>query len=361
MLPLLVLMACTDAPPATTPPTSTPVAPAPPLDDAWTGDPSLEGVEAWEEDGERRARTAGQGRLGAPAPTGEVLTLDGGRFSLDRGTRGRPLYIKFWATWCAPCLAQMPAFKELAGRMEGRVDVLAVNVGLSDPESAVRAYARRHALPMPVTIDDGRLARAFGLTVTPQHVLVGRDGRIAWVGHKHGPELEEALARLLDSPAEAVAAPPPLDPPTPVRLGEAVGSLPLGEAPAVDLGAEGVRRGLLFLAPWCESYLAETRPTVAGACKAAREKVEARPPGENWVIVAHGLWTQASEVEEFRTQHALRTPIVLDPSGVAFDRFGVRELPAIAIVDAEGRLAWRGSGPELDLDAAFAALGAPPP
>lgn len=128
-------------------------------------------------DGQKRAETAGRELLGTPAPALSFKTIDGKRVDLATFYGRRPVYLKFWATWCVPCRQQMPAFEADYARFGGRIETFAVNTGFNDDLAAVRAYRTELALAMPIAIDDGRLARAFNLRVTPQHVVVGRDGR----------------------------------------------------------------------------------------------------------------------------------------------------------------------------------------
>src|SRR5260370_36991550 len=70
---------------------------------------------------------------------------------------------------------------------------MAVNSGFNDPIGDVRDYRRKMGLTMPIVVDDGRLAAALHLRVTPQHIVIGRDGRIQYVGHLADARLDAAL------------------------------------------------------------------------------------------------------------------------------------------------------------------------
>ncbi len=72
--------------------------------------------------------------------------------------------------------------------------VIAVNTNFNETPEGVAAFRKKFGLKMPIVMDDGRLAEAFHLRVTPQHVVIARDGRIAYVGHLVSPALEAALA-----------------------------------------------------------------------------------------------------------------------------------------------------------------------
>ena len=61
--------------------------------------------------GQERAEAAGSGLLGAPAPALVVRTIDGHTIDLAELYSKQAVYLKFWATWCGPCRAQMPHFE----------------------------------------------------------------------------------------------------------------------------------------------------------------------------------------------------------------------------------------------------------
>ena len=101
---------------------------------------------------------------------------------------------------------------------------------------------------------------------------------------------------------------------------------------------------LVFLSPWCESYLAESRPARAAACRRAREQVAALAAGGGaveWLGIASGLWATREDLDEYRAKHAVAVPLALDDSGDLFRAFGVRDVPEVLVVDAHGRIVRR--------------------
>ena len=156
--------------------------------------------------GEELARThaASPGQL---APDATLDTVDGKRIELGEFYGRKPVYLKFWATWCVPCRRQMPHFEAAWQRYHERIAVVAVNLGLNDDVGDVREYLDKTKLSMPVAIDSGGdLATAFGVVVTPLHVLIDADGRIAYVGHEAGTDLDRALDALSRSTPSPQAA-----------------------------------------------------------------------------------------------------------------------------------------------------------
>lgn len=133
---------------------------------------------------ELAAQTEG-GLLYRPWPRGratpglDLPAWEGGRWSLAR-SRGRVVVLNFWASWCPPCVTELPSLELLAARHESDgVEVLAVN--FRETDAAVRRFLERQPLTLPVLRDaDGAAAKAFGVRVFPTTVVVGRDGRAAF-------------------------------------------------------------------------------------------------------------------------------------------------------------------------------------
>ena len=311
------------------------------------------------ESGQGRALEAGRALVGKPAPAAVLRTIDGDTIDLSTIYGRKPVYLKFWATWCIPCREQMPGFKADHEKFRDRIVTLAVNTGFNDSDAAVRDYRREHGLSMPIAMDDGSLGAALNLRVTPQHVVVGRDGRILYVGHLDDDRLDAALRQAVaQAPAgiasvAVAAAPASLDP----ALARVAG-FPLS-------GPVGDRRPrvLVFFSPWCESYYQESRPELSEACRRTRMDVKrlAGTVDARWLGIASGLWTSAKDFNDYESdKDAYRIPLHLDSSGAAFRAYGVRDVPTVIILDAEGRIARRLGPNDRDLSAAVRAASTGP-
>ncbi len=119
----------------------------------------------------------GGGSGGAAAPRLALRTPAGESVDLAR-LRGRVVLVNFWATWCAPCVDEMPALARLRERLAGRgFELLAVNQGES-PER-VAAFLRRTGLDLVVLLDrDKSAADAWGVRALPTTFVVDATGRI---------------------------------------------------------------------------------------------------------------------------------------------------------------------------------------
>ncbi len=316
---------------------------------AWMGNPPQAATS-----GQQLAQDAGRSLIGKPAPRLVLTTIDGATIDLGRLYGRQAVYLKFWATWCVPCREQMPHFERTYETAGADLAVIAVNSGFNDPIGDVRDYRHKMGLTMPIVVDDGRLAAALHLRVTPQHIVIGRDGRIQYVGHLADARLDAALrAARTSAPRGAeddahAAAPATVQP----QLGRlAVGAqLPSESAKTIDgrrfrfLDAHDTRHTVLvFLSPWCESYLETTRPAASANCRRMREEVTAVAGEGNarWLGVASGLWATPPDLKEYRLKYHVDIPLALDESGALFRTFNVSEVPVVIVADGSGRIVRR--------------------
>lgn len=309
--------------------------------------------------GQDMAERAGQPLVGQPAPRVVLKTIDGASIDLATLYGKKAVYLKYWATWCVPCREQMPHFEKTYEHAGSDLAVIAINAGFTDTVQDVRATRREFGLKMPITIDDGHLAAAFHFRVTPTHVVIGRDGRVLYVGHLADERLEKALTAARAAPPAPVAS-PAAAPSRPARseLRETLLRAPLAtlDGPSFDFRTPPSRVVAVFLSPWCESYLSKSRPAVAARCRQMRERTEAlaAEPGFRFMGIASGLWATPADLREYRDQHHVAMPLVLDESGELFRAFGVRDVPTAIVLDA-GRVRRVLTTPSLASDAAFKA------
>lgn len=118
---------------------------------------------------------------GETAPAFSARSLDGeGTVSLA-AHRGKVVYLDFWASWCAPCQAALPALEQLRKEFPAdQFQVIAVNVD-TDPEKALRLLAK-HKIGYPSAADpEGVLPQTFGLKTMPTSYLIDRAGVVRLV------------------------------------------------------------------------------------------------------------------------------------------------------------------------------------
>lgn len=133
--------------------------------------------------------------VGDALPDFSVQCVDGSSFSLS-GQRGKVVVINLWATWCTPCVRELPNFDRLLRERGDAVAVLALH---SPPVTAdVAAYLADYSYSMPFAVDeDGSLSAKLGAsTVLPQTIILSPDGVVTY--NQAGSLSYEELCALTD-------------------------------------------------------------------------------------------------------------------------------------------------------------------
>ncbi|MYA06748.1 MAG: TlpA family protein disulfide reductase [Holophagales bacterium] len=130
-----------------------------------------------------------------------VRDLDG-RVWTAADFEGRVVLLEFWATWCAPCLADFPHLERArAGHDEQDLVILAISLDRSGRDD-LRSFRRRQAMTWPVLFDGlgaaGAVARRFQVEYPPRSLLFDRRGRLVAVDGR-GSTLDAALRVLFAS------------------------------------------------------------------------------------------------------------------------------------------------------------------
>jgi len=128
------------------------------------------------------------------APDFTRTDLEGKSLSL-RSYRGKLLLLNFWATWCGPCLAEIPLFAAWQNTY-GAAGLQIVGISMDDDSApVVRAYAKYH-LNYPVAMGDAEIGELFGgILGLPLTYLIDPNGRV--VGRYQGePDMKQLEARI---------------------------------------------------------------------------------------------------------------------------------------------------------------------
>lgn len=117
-------------------------------------------------------------------PQGGALTFDlpdikGEQHSLN-DYRGRVLLVNFWASWCPPCIQEIPSLKRLRQKLEDQpFEVLAINAG--ERKYKVWKFAKLVSLDLPILLDsDKDTFRSWGVRVLPTSFLIDADGQVRY-------------------------------------------------------------------------------------------------------------------------------------------------------------------------------------
>ncbi|MEO6923713.1 MAG: TlpA disulfide reductase family protein [Bryocella sp.] len=114
---------------------------------------------------------------GSVAPEFSRLDLAGNRVDLH-ALRGKVVLIDFWASWCAPCIVEIPHLIDLKKRYTFR-GFEVIGISLDDSAAPVETVRRRFAFNYPVLMGDAKLGNHYGgILGLPVKFLVGRNGKI---------------------------------------------------------------------------------------------------------------------------------------------------------------------------------------
>lgn len=135
---------------------------------------------------------------GQLAPDFLMKSEDGATVKLS-DWRGQPVVVNFWATWCAPCKAEMPEF--VAAYDKYQADGLVI-LGVNAQESAQQAaeFVEKFGMRFPVTLDSrGEIQDLYTVRGLPTTIFIDRDGMISarWAGLLTPELLEEFLAEIM--------------------------------------------------------------------------------------------------------------------------------------------------------------------
>lgn len=128
--------------------------------------------------------------------------------------QGKVLLINFWASWCPPCIREMPALKRLEERMAGKpFAIVAINV--SEKKYKVRKFVKLIDLRLKVLLDEkGETFKAWGNDVLPTSFLLDPAGRIAYIGvgplEWDGEDVISTIESMLNAENQETPASPEL-------------------------------------------------------------------------------------------------------------------------------------------------------
>jgi thiol-disulfide isomerase/thioredoxin len=132
--------------------------------------------------------------------------------------RGKVYVVEFWATWCGPCKENIPHLTELASKFAGQVSIAGIDIWETmdkrdtDYQSRVSSFVTKEGAQMNyiVGVDDAKSdtanawMKAAGEGGIPESFVIGKDGKIAWIGHAQG--LAEVVPQVLAGTYDVVAA-----------------------------------------------------------------------------------------------------------------------------------------------------------
>jgi len=152
--------------------------------------------------------------VGTAAEDFTARDVDGNTFRLSDHIGKQVVLIDFWATWCSPCLAEMPHLEAMQDKYKSK-GFLVVAVSMDGPESIadVPAFAKRNSMNFPVLLDeDSSIASIYNPRKSaPLSAIIDKSGRISAIREGYNPgdeayvekDVQKALGIDTSAPAPA--------------------------------------------------------------------------------------------------------------------------------------------------------------
>lgn len=138
--------------------------------------------------------------VGHPAPAFALQDFQHKTIQLSQ-FRGKVILLNFWASWCAPCQAEMPTFAQWQSQYHGKLQVIGVN--MDDEMPKAEAVARKLKVNYPLVIGTAHLGEAYGgIYGLPVTFLIDAHGRIRaeYQGGNHVSQIHTEIQNLLAHP-----------------------------------------------------------------------------------------------------------------------------------------------------------------
>jgi len=121
-----------------------------------------------------------QGERGAAGTAAPEFTFQmDGRATRLADLRGKVIVLNFWATWCAPCVEEMPSLNRLHQQI-APLGAMVLGVSVDDNPQAFENFLREHQITFPNHRDPDRaIPASYGTAMYPETYIIGKDGRIA--------------------------------------------------------------------------------------------------------------------------------------------------------------------------------------
>lgn len=135
--------------------------------------------------------------IGTEVPDLKLTTLEGETIEL-KSLVGKVVVLDFWATWCSPCIRAMPDLMAATSEFPSD-DVVLLAVNQEEDAGTIREFLSGRAWQLQVGLDNGTIARRFQVQSLPQTIIVGPDGKIAFVKVGYSTDLRPSLNKAIKS------------------------------------------------------------------------------------------------------------------------------------------------------------------
>jgi thiol-disulfide isomerase/thioredoxin len=125
-----------------------------------------------------------------------LRTPDGSAINLEEEHRDKVVFINFWATWCPPCIAEMPAIEKLYQKFRGQIGFACIS---NEPLEIITEFNKKKSYSFPIYQSQMELPEEFRTDVIPTTFIISRDRKVA-LKHVGGADWAHAkVAKFIEA------------------------------------------------------------------------------------------------------------------------------------------------------------------
>lgn len=142
--------------------------------------------------------------IGSVAPDIELIDINKNKIKLSE-LRGAVVFINFWATWCEPCINELPSIEELSRLTSGNPKFKLITILFKDDEYRAFNFMKENGYTFPIFLNpDGSAAKNFGITGVPETFIIDKKGilrnKIIGPAEWDSPQVIETFQGLVNEP-----------------------------------------------------------------------------------------------------------------------------------------------------------------
>jgi len=243
--------------------------------------------------------------------------FDGGKVSLVSQNQ-KPIYLKFWASWCLDCRKELPSLEQTYLRYKDKIDMFAVNLNINETTEDIAKLKQKNHLTIPIVMDNnGSIASNFEFVGTPFHVLIDSVGKVVYTTYKDDANLQIQLEALSKNKSMSESA----------------------HATADDVGIkQALTKGfslVYFTASWCDWYMKDIHPEMSSNCLKATELINDLYRDNSRLslqaYVTH-LWTSEQDLSEYVKKFSIGYKVKIDQNNELARFYKVNQYPTLILM-----------------------------
>lgn len=138
-------------------------------------------------------------RVGQEVPSFSVKTLKGDTFDIEK-MRGKVVLINFFATWCGPCMKELPVVQPRVWEKFSGRDFAMISIGREHTQQQLKAFNEKKGFTFPIAPDPKReVYSKFATKFIPRNIIVDKKGEIIFEGKGFSEKELEKMIKLIEA------------------------------------------------------------------------------------------------------------------------------------------------------------------